>query len=182
MSSDNQMEVKQKVQEIDKSFDLVLIAEQFDQSLILLSDELCWPLQNVTSLKLNARKKSSIVTLSPRSRALLKEWLWADYILYNHFREKLERRIIQFGVERMTREVGALKTLNKKVNEKCVMKEVTNTKTLDPKYKPWSEDVVGFRVNELVSDCKYYGMAEVHLIEHLRQKQIKRHRKYVEEQ
>ena len=40
--------VKKKVQDVDKNFHLVLIAEHFDESLVLLSHELCWPLTNMT--------------------------------------------------------------------------------------------------------------------------------------
>ena len=40
--------VKAKVQEVDKNFHLVMIAEVFEESLVLLSHELCWPLANMT--------------------------------------------------------------------------------------------------------------------------------------
>ena len=40
--------VQAKVQEVDKNFNLVLIAEHFEESLVLLSHQLCWPLANMT--------------------------------------------------------------------------------------------------------------------------------------
>ena len=40
--------VEAKVQELDKNFNLVMIAEHFEESLVLLSHELCWPLANMT--------------------------------------------------------------------------------------------------------------------------------------
>ena len=40
--------VKAKVQELDKNFHLVMIAEHFEESLVLLSHQLCWPLANMT--------------------------------------------------------------------------------------------------------------------------------------
>ena len=78
----NQSRVEQKIAEIASDFDLVMIAEQFDESLVLLSDLLCWPLANMTSLKVNARKSSAVEKLSPKARDILREWLWADQMLY----------------------------------------------------------------------------------------------------
>ena len=40
--------VKAKVRELDKNFHLVMIAEHFEESLVLLSHQLCWPLANMT--------------------------------------------------------------------------------------------------------------------------------------
>ena len=40
--------VEAKVQEVDKNFQLVMIAEHFEESLVLLRHELCWPLANMT--------------------------------------------------------------------------------------------------------------------------------------
>ena len=39
----------------------MLLAEQFDESMVLLASKLCWPLEFVISLKINARKKSEKV-------------------------------------------------------------------------------------------------------------------------
>ena len=51
----SQMEDKHKLREIiefyEKEFDLVLIAERFDESLILMKNLLCWDLQDVIYLK-----------------------------------------------------------------------------------------------------------------------------------
>ena len=41
----------------------MLLAEQFDESMVLLASKLCWPLEFVISLKINARKKSEKVKL-----------------------------------------------------------------------------------------------------------------------
>jgi hypothetical protein len=43
-----------------------MIAERFDESMVLLADLLCWPLEKVTSLKVNARKPHlKVVTCIP---------------------------------------------------------------------------------------------------------------------
>ena len=42
-----------KIQEVEKNFNLVMILEKIDESLVLLSDLLCLKLKDVTSLKGN---------------------------------------------------------------------------------------------------------------------------------
>ena len=47
--------VTKKIEEIENNFDLVMIVEKFEESLILMKDELCWDTTDITSLKLNGR-------------------------------------------------------------------------------------------------------------------------------
>ena len=48
--------VSEKVAEVDEAFDLVLISERMEESLVLLADRLCWPLHVVSSLPALVRK------------------------------------------------------------------------------------------------------------------------------
>ena len=57
----DQAAVKQKIGEVDTQFDLVMIAERFDESMVLMAHLLCWDLADVVNLKLNARAKSNKV-------------------------------------------------------------------------------------------------------------------------
>ena len=40
---------------MDAQFDLVLILERFDESLVLLQDLMCWPTEDIVYLKQNER-------------------------------------------------------------------------------------------------------------------------------
>ena len=103
-----------------------MIAEDFDASLVLLSDELCWPLVNMTSLKVNARKKSAVEKLSEKARVILKDWLWADQMLYDHFKEKLYQRKELFGLNSLEREIKKLKQYNDLIKSQCLLEKVQN--------------------------------------------------------
>jgi len=168
----NHEAVKQKIKQIDEDFDLVMIAEDFDSSLVLLSDVLCWPLVNMTSLKLNARKPSAIEKLSEKSRSILKDWLWADYKLYNFFKKELELKKTMYGLESLEEGVSKLHQLNDKLKAECVISAVNNTRTLPSDFVPWSKDVIAFKINEANDFCKYFGISENHFIEYLRQLQM----------
>lgn len=47
----NETAIRSKINEIDSNFDLVMVAERFDESIILLRDELCWTFQDMTRFK-----------------------------------------------------------------------------------------------------------------------------------
>ena len=59
--------VLNKIAEIEKQFDLIILADSkhFDDSIILLKNELCWNYEDVINIKLNSKslnKKSTIST------------------------------------------------------------------------------------------------------------------------
>ena len=171
---ESQEAVQNKIKDINKDFDLVMISEDFDSSVVLLSNTLCWPLANLTSLQLNARKKSKVQKLSQEARDALKSWLWADYMLYDFFKMELDRKKIEYGQDDLKENVNTLMKLNEKLKEECVIDVVDETENLSADFVPWSKDVQGFKINEAKPHCKYYGIAENQFIEYLRKLQIER--------
>lgn len=171
---DTLKKVKARIEEVAANFHLVMIAEDFSSSLVLLSELLCWPLRDMSSLKLNARRKSDKAKLSSRARALLKDWLWADVLLYSHFKKVLEQRKREYGLDRLKEKVTALMDINSEVQHKCVTAILQSTDGLDPDFQPWSKDVLGFQVNRALPWCKYFALAENKFIDHLREEQLDR--------
>jgi hypothetical protein len=53
-----------------QEFDFVMIAEQMDESLVLLQDILCWPLTDLTYLKQNERKAASKSNMTEETRCI----------------------------------------------------------------------------------------------------------------
>ena len=49
----------------------------------------------------------------------LKEIMRPDYVIYNHFRTKLESEIEKFGNKKMIKELMELEEVNTEVREKC---------------------------------------------------------------
>ena len=52
-----------------KKFDLVMIAEHFDESMVLMAHQLCWPLEYVASFKNNALSSNKKVFSPIRIRS-----------------------------------------------------------------------------------------------------------------
>ena len=64
-----------------------------EKSVLLLHKITCWHLQSFTYLSLNQRKESTKNKLTPESTEILKGWLFPDYMLYNHFKEKFDKKL-----------------------------------------------------------------------------------------
>nr|XP_006627381.2 PREDICTED: galactose-3-O-sulfotransferase 4-like isoform X1 [Lepisosteus oculatus] len=110
--------------EVRRSFQLVLLAEHFDQSMVLLRHALCWPLDAVVSFSLNARQQragSSVrPALSEKQRQKLREWNALDWHLYRAFNQTFWAQVERFGRERMDREVGALRSRREELAQLCL--------------------------------------------------------------
>ena len=65
---------------MDQSFDLVMISERMDESMVLLADALCLPLEDVISLKKNARKREKISKLSDEDKDVVTRFQTPDQV------------------------------------------------------------------------------------------------------
>jgi len=81
--------------------------------------------------------------------------------------------MFKFGKDRLTAEVAQLQRLNSEVRERCVLEEVKDTGKLSENFRPWSKDVLGFRVSP-EEECQHFAQTEVHFIDEVRSKQLKR--------
>ena len=78
------------IQEIDRDFDHILILEEVDDSLAVLMLKFCWDIDDVVHLKLNAMSSKS-KEINSEAKSNLKKLNWADYRLYNYFKNKLHK-------------------------------------------------------------------------------------------
>ncbi|XP_070569368.1 galactose-3-O-sulfotransferase 2-like [Ptychodera flava] len=84
---DNVTAILEFISNIDRDFDLVMILEYFDASLVLLRRILCWDLNDILYVPLNVRKKR-FLTYEETER-FHRRFSQADYALYDHFKAKL---------------------------------------------------------------------------------------------
>jgi len=165
--------IKSKIEEIDSTFALVLLTEKFDESMVLLKDLLCWDYRDMTSLKLNAQKSSSKSKLSTKARNILEKWMWADYMLYDHFKEKFQDEIIAFGSDKMDHELEILRHSNQEIQNECVAKQVSNEE-LNPEDRLHGHGVLGYKINNENKDCVFMAMKEIKFLNILRTLQTER--------
>jgi hypothetical protein len=118
-NTDDIQAVKAKIQELDENFDLVMIQEQFSQSMVLLSQLLCWKYSKLATLKLKVIDQSIKTPISDEARKELEKWMAADYLLYNHFKSNFEQKIAEYGFEKMKVEEKVMQEMNEKLENLC---------------------------------------------------------------
>ncbi|XP_059468488.1 galactosylceramide sulfotransferase-like isoform X2 [Neocloeon triangulifer] len=164
--------VKQKISEIEQDFDLIMVAEELEASLVLLSELLCWPLDAMVALPVNVRFPQYKRPLDEQTRALLRDWLWADQMLYEHFWHLFQKRKLEFGAERLQENIAKLQRLNYEAREVCGVSE-NYFDNLTGVFKPSSNLVKGYDVNNRTR-CVNMARSELSYIDILRRRQMEK--------
>ena len=90
----NQTAIDSYIQKLDKEFRLVLIAEYFDESVVLMRRMFNWKIKDILYRNLHTRGWDRKLTLPrPRDRELFRKWASVDYSLYDFFFKRLWRQI-----------------------------------------------------------------------------------------
>ncbi|XP_044288663.1 galactose-3-O-sulfotransferase 2-like [Varanus komodoensis] len=106
---------------IEAQFDLLLISEYFDESMVLLKKALCWDLEDVVSFPLNSRHNSTKVHISESTAEKLKSWNHLDWELYMHFNRTFWEKVdLHIGREHLWQEVRALQQKRKELAKVCL--------------------------------------------------------------
>jgi len=177
---DNFTAVTNKIEEIGEVFDLVLMAERFDESMILLKNKLCWDYQDVVNFKLNARKESRKTNLSPKARAALKEYLSADFLLYDHFKAQFEKQVDKFGLQRLSHEVSILRHASDHMRSKCDLRKADNDAIVGNN-RLHGQGMVAYTADDSADpQCQLFSISEINFLDKLRDVQTERARKLTE--
>ncbi|KAK4301247.1 hypothetical protein Pmani_026582 [Petrolisthes manimaculis] len=139
----NLTKVARMVREASDRFDLVMVAERMEESLVLLAHLMCWPLSDVIVPKLNARSDKYHFNMSQEILKVLQEKQAPDHLVYDHFQRRFDSLVDAFGRERMAQEVSKLRNLTKDLMTKCKMNKKPSTE-LRGIYKPWSNQIEGY--------------------------------------
>lgn len=166
---ENTKMIKEHIHIIERDFDFVMIFEYFDASLVLLANEMHWPLEQMAYLPLNTRHNSNRQMLSDHDVNQLKKVNLADNMLYNQFLKKFKEKINKFGIEKLKKEIGKLIVINQEIWESCV------ESTTNQGYAR----TISYKLKENVSTlCKYIAINELKYTSFLRKIQHEKQRRY----
>ncbi|KAI4901137.1 hypothetical protein NFI96_030378, partial [Prochilodus magdalenae] len=118
-SADATSYAKRFAAEVERTFSLVMIAEHFDESLVLLRRLLSWDLEDVLYVKLNMRTASSKSSLSSELMDKIRAWNAIDAELYDHFNASLWRQLKAIGLACVAREVQLLRRARDQLVRSC---------------------------------------------------------------
>lgn len=170
----NETLIKQYIDKLDSWFDLVLVADRMNESLVLLRHLMCWELDDVITFKLNARDPKFKSSLNEIEKSVLRQLNRADVLLYNHFVQKFEKAIDAIGRDRVEMETQELRDRTQQWYNLCIKREQRHAKaTAKPKYY-FNPKVIVFEPNINSNDtCKLMTMEELPYTDILRKKQQK---------
>ena len=109
-------------------------------------------------LKQNERTKDYKSNMTPKTRKILQNWLWADYQLYTYFKTKFEKTVeeLQDG-EYLQFQLEELNYLNQNIKEKCNAKVVDN-ESMKNTVNHMSNDMV--KAYTVIENCTYFVISE----------------------
>ncbi|XP_072034274.1 galactosylceramide sulfotransferase-like [Amphiura filiformis] len=85
------------IQRLAEEFDLVMIADYFDESLVLLRKHLCLDWKDVVYIPDNFRTSGQKLSISRELRQKIEIWNWADMTLYRFFNHTFWNKVNDYG-------------------------------------------------------------------------------------
>ncbi|XP_077184926.1 galactose-3-O-sulfotransferase 3 isoform X2 [Paroedura picta] len=177
------------IRQVESIFSLVMLAEYFDESLVLLRRLLAWDLEDILYVKLNMRSPESKVNVtSARLAAQIRAWNALDAHLYDHFNATFWRKLNDVGRDCVQKEVHALHQACERLAHHCFRGQPQMRPAMQIKNKelrPWQPsakvDIVGYDLPgsgpPLDEQCLKLVMPEVQYSQYLLRKQSLRNRR-----
>ncbi|XP_051994568.1 LOW QUALITY PROTEIN: galactosylceramide sulfotransferase [Xyrauchen texanus] len=140
--------------QLEEAFHLVMIAEHFDESLVLLGALLGLDHEDLAYVRLNSRTSNSVTELDKNMMAKLRSWNVLDTLLYEFFVQVFWEKASQFGLERLKVEVAKLRASTESVRQKCVSRAAVPPAELEDLLRPWQTEsvtIVGYEVQGKLS-------------------------------
>ncbi|XP_039370647.1 galactosylceramide sulfotransferase-like [Mauremys reevesii] len=140
-----------ELERLNQTFQLVLIAEHFDESLLLARELLGLRLEELAYVRLNARRGGGdeAEALAPGLARRIRAWNWLDVRLYRYFQAVLWRRVERYGYTRMKGELEALRSLLQETRETCLAGDAVGPEETADELRPWQPDtaaILGYKL------------------------------------
>jgi len=149
---------------LDKEFSVVIIAERFNEGLILMRRMLNWNLHDILYALKNRNTYQPIFTVTEDHRKIHRQHAVLDYLLYEHFVNRFNRQIELEG-ESFQREVEHFEKIRQDVETFCHVNKSYN----DFVTVPASEFNAEFRVDTF--DCRLLHLQEISFTQKIRTRQ-----------
>ncbi|KAL4240752.1 hypothetical protein ACF0H5_001543 [Mactra antiquata] len=151
---------------LDKRFAVVILAELYDESLIMLKRKLGWELNDVLYVTKNVRSvsKADRYNMSEVHKPLHREYAIFDYLLYEFFEQRLRRQIEEAG-DGFHHEVGNFINVRKYVENFCHTTP-KNIMAVKVQKTDWNEE---FEITR--DDCDIMHKGEIQFTQMIRKEQ-----------
>ncbi|XP_046554948.1 galactose-3-O-sulfotransferase 2-like [Haliotis rubra] len=159
--SRNLSQARDFIRDLGNTFHLILIAEYFDESIVLMKRLLKWEFKDILYISSNSLKKGHDLKFTPKDRERHRLWAWLDHMLYDHYYQLFWDKIHAEG-KHFFREVQTYKEIRHMWQTFC-SQTLNRTDTLKLEATKWSS---AFEVSS--RDCNLATTAEIPLMEKVR--------------
>nr|XP_033813113.1 galactose-3-O-sulfotransferase 3 [Geotrypetes seraphini] len=118
-ATEDQGYISDFIKKMESLFSLVMIAEYFDESLVLLRRLLSWDLEDIVYVKLNMRSQESKVNITLGLSDKIRAWNALDAQLYDHFNATFWEKVRQLGMGCVQKEVDQLRQAREQLSRQC---------------------------------------------------------------
>ncbi|XP_032211387.1 galactose-3-O-sulfotransferase 2 isoform X3 [Mustela erminea] len=152
--ADDEGYVRAHLADVERQFQLVLIAEYFDESMVLLRRALRWRLDDVVTFRLNSRSARSVAPLTAVGRERAQRWCALDWQLYQHFNRSFwVRAHAELGPRLLRAEVARLRARRRELRERCLQDGAAKNQSqiADPQLRPFQSgqaDILGYNLRQ----------------------------------
>ncbi|XP_078345768.1 galactose-3-O-sulfotransferase 2-like [Oculina patagonica] len=173
----NATAVRNYIAFLEKEFDLVMIMEYFEESMVLMKRLLCWEFDDLFHIKSNERQEKERAKMSDNLKENIKRWNKADMLLYEHFNRTFWRQIRMEG-EGFYDDLKTFRQMNDEMNRKCF-----SGMTLQQVYAGKFVKAPALNPNltaELKEKCERMTRKENSYLSHLKSKQSSKSAGYIQ--
>ncbi|PIK51900.1 putative galactosylceramide sulfotransferase isoform X2 [Apostichopus japonicus] len=111
--------IQKKIKTIEEELDLVLIAEYFDESLLLLKKMMCWTFEDIMYIKKKQRRNVSREPTRIEQANAIRKWNKGDVMLYQRFNRTLWNKINKYGPN-FQKDLRRFREMNDVTTKSCV--------------------------------------------------------------
>ena len=156
--------IQNYIKELNNDYELMLLMEEFEESLVLMKRLLCWDMKDILYVPLNTRNAKPYMPFTEEDRANLKVWNKADFELYDLFKDVFNEKKIAQGAD-FEAEVEMFKTVRKQVEDYCYKLRDSPVNTPPIYFVKTSKFSDAFQVTK--GDCKLMMEPELHMMKRL---------------
>ena len=149
MQSDTiQERIDQFIKMLDTEFDLVMITDRMDESLVVLKELMNWEMKDILFLNQKTSAKKPNTDLSTRTERKILDRMSIDSQIFNHFNTKLDTQIDNLGKERIEQSVMKFRSMRQSFEDRCYDKKKGVGKYCVGCVDHFMENVVGWQLSE----------------------------------
>ncbi|XP_066468779.1 galactosylceramide sulfotransferase-like [Tiliqua scincoides] len=148
-----------ELERLNHTFQLVMIAEHFDESLLLARELLGLEMEELVYVKLNIRRKEG-KPLPKRLVQKIQAWNRLDVQLYRFFHRVFWRKVEVYGYMRMKQELDVFRTLLRETVAGCLEGDAIGPEDVADDLQPWqpgSVVILGYRLRQNLTYAQYSG-------------------------